>query len=60
MAENLDNGADEKRLDALAKIEEAQKRIDELLKQQARSNEKNAKKLQERIDKEHQLIKLKN
>jgi len=59
MAENLDNGADEKRLDALAKIEEAQKRIDELLKQQARSNEKNAKKLQERIDKEHQLIKLK-
>jgi hypothetical protein len=59
MAENLDNSADEKRLSALDKIEEAQKRIDELLKQQARSNEKNAKKLQEKINAERELVKLK-
>jgi len=59
MAENLDNGADEKRLDALNEIENAQKRIDELLKRQANSNEKNAKKLQQQIDNEQKLIKLK-
>jgi hypothetical protein len=59
MAENLDNSADEKRLDALTEIENAQKRIDELLKRQANSNEKNAKKLQQQIDNEQKLIKLK-
>jgi len=49
----------EKQLDALNKIEDAQKRIDELLKRQAVSNEKNAKKLQKQIDSERELIKLK-
>jgi transcriptional regulator with XRE-family HTH domain len=49
----------EKQLDALREIENAQKRIDELLKRQAVSNEKNAKKLQQRIDGETELIKLK-
>jgi hypothetical protein len=49
----------EKQLDSLREIENAQKRIDELLKRQAVSNEKNAKKLQERIDAETELIKLK-
>ena len=43
----------EKQLDSLREIENAQKRIDELLKRQAVSNEKNAKKLQEKIDKDH-------
>jgi hypothetical protein len=49
----------EKELDNLREIENAQKRIDELLKRQAVSNEKNAKKLQERIDSETEIIKLK-
>jgi len=49
----------EQNLDALREIENAQKRIDELLKRQAVSNEKNVKKLQERIDKEQEFIKLK-
>ena len=49
----------EKQLDALSEIENAQKRINELLKRQAVSNEKNVKKLQEIINKEQELIKLK-
>lgn len=49
----------EKELDNLREIENAQKRIDELLKRQAASNEKNAKKLQQRIDAETEIIKLK-
>jgi regulatory protein YycI of two-component signal transduction system YycFG len=49
----------EKQLDALREVENAQKRIDELLKRQAVSNDKNAQKLQKQIDKETELIKLK-